>query len=90
MVDMNVNNKSTTIEFVSDTDFFEKEETGVKPNTVRWLNEEKKATIKRMPPKHITIRDRFNRHRFTRKLTDISELNNGMFIFSWRHKNDHR
>jgi len=78
---MKVKNE-TTIEFVSDKDFYDKEESGRKNNTIRWLSEVEKQTLKRISPTQIIIRNRYTHKQFTRQISDISEYG-GWTIFTW-------
>jgi len=88
-----------TIIFKSEARMYEKEESGVKPNTVRILDDDEAIQIMSMGDDfgiggvgsmltHIRI-ERWDHRSFTRELTDISVvgrlLGKSIWVFSWRH-----
>ena len=78
------------INFISTFEMYDKEESGIKPNTVRLLNESKKQKLKIAT--HVRIRRGYTSNSFIRKITDKSEW--GMsWIISWNpniHNNKKR
>ncbi len=84
--------EGNTVIFQSMPVMYEKEESGVKPNTVRildGLHEEVELMKASERLTHIQIRESYHKHRFTRELTDISKigeiLGKSVYVFSWRH-----
>ncbi len=81
----------STIIFRSTPAMYKKEESGVKPNTVRILDscEVSQMIEKWEELKYIRIEERGHDRSFTRELTDITEvgelLGKKIFVFSWRH-----
>ena len=83
--------EGNTVIFRSEPSMYEKEERGVKPNTVRILDfcEVSQVIENWEELKYIRIEERGHNRSFTRKLTDITDigelLGKNMFVFSWRH-----
>ena len=83
----------TTIEFKSNSDNFEKEVSGIKPNTVRFLNDGETDLMEKCSEHIEYIRIVRNNEigridSFVRKLTDITLFKiDGIkfYIFSWEH-----
>ncbi len=82
--------EGNTVIFRSMPSMYEKEESGVKPNTVRILDDDEALPIMTMGDNltHIRI-EMWKGKGFTRELTDISVagrlLGKTIYIFSWRH-----
>ena len=66
--------------FVSTFEMYEKERSGLKPNTVRILSFSKEQKLKKST--HIVIRRGYTDLCFTRKITDKTKWNNE-WIISW-------
>jgi len=86
MNDMTI--KDNTIIFKSKPDHWEKEHSGVKPNTVRYLNADEWEEFCFNYVEYISIVNTDNGHTFHRKIVDVTcaiimEL--PVFIFSWDH-----
>ena len=83
--------EGNTVIFQSMPVMYEKEESGVKPNTVRILEFHEEDDLMRAGERltHIQIRESYHKHRFMRELTDISKigeiLGKSVYVFSWRH-----
>ena len=77
------------IHYVSTFEMYKKEESGLKPNTIRCISHlfvEKKLPvekIKQLQDKtHITIHKGYTKEKFTRRITDITIWDNWV-IYSW-------
>ena len=68
------------IEFISTFEIYRKEESGIKPNTIRILTFEKEQRLRKAT--HIKIRKGYTKKCFTRKITDKTKWNNE-WIISW-------
>ena len=83
--------EGNTVIFRSYPSMYEKEESGVKPNTVRILDfcEISQVIENWKELKYIRIEEVGHDRSFTRELTDITEvgelLGKEVFVFSWRH-----
>lgn len=85
---MNIN---ATVEVKSTSEFFEKELSGRKNNTVRVVNSKEDKEIQKIVSniKYITITEKTLHRTLTRKLTDITryvpntDTNIIIYIFSW-------
>ena len=86
-------NISATIEFKSIKSNYVKEQSGIKPNTVRVLNPEEQASFKFIWEQINYIKitySPYNGQCFVRRLIDITEFEieelkpNMLYIFSWR------
>ena len=77
--------------FSSCPDYFEKEKSGIKPNTVRQLNDGEynmlKLWFKSRPHHHIIIKSTESKAHFHRTITDMSHLGYSLglhlIIISW-------
>ncbi len=83
--------EGNTVIFRSTPSMYVKEESGVKPNTVRILDFCEVCTLLRTKGKieYIRIEESGTERSFTRELTDITDmgeiLGKSIFVFSWRH-----
>jgi len=80
--------KDNTIIFKSTPDHWEKEHSGVKPNTVRYLNADEWDEFKAGDVQYISIVHVDNGQIFHRMLMDVTCAIVGkqpVFIFSWDH-----
>ncbi|MHC1571875.1 MAG: hypothetical protein ACXQTL_03905 [Methanosarcinales archaeon] len=83
--------EGNTVIFQSMPSMYEKEESGVKPNTVRILDfcEVSQVIENWKELTYIRIEEVGHDRSFTRELTDITEvgelLGKEVFVFSWRH-----
>jgi len=84
--------EGNTVIFRSYPSMYEKEESGVKPNTVRILDfcEISQVIENWKELKYIRIEEVGHDRSFTRELTDITEvgelLGKSVYVFSWRHE----
>ena len=68
------------MDFISNFDMYDKEESGIKPNTTRVLSFYKEQKLKLAT--HVRIRKGYTKECFTRKITDKTKWNNE-WIISW-------
>jgi len=84
--------EGNTVIFQSMPVMYEKEESGVKPNTVRILEFHEEVELMKASERltHIQIRESYHNSKFIRELTDVSKigelLGKSVYIFSWRHE----
>jgi predicted HAD superfamily phosphohydrolase len=78
--------KTTIVKFKSHPEFFFKELSGAKPNTVRMVPtaDERFEALDQRTATVIEITNTETKQYFQRVITDISFWN-GQFIISWRH-----
>lgn len=76
-----------TVSFNSVPKNFDKEKSGVKPNTFRKIDDfdPRFQMLKNGEVSHITIRNPVSGETFTRKVTDYTEWG-GYAIISWKHE----
>lgn len=77
------------IEFKSIPEYYDKEISGKKPNTVRFITDKKEYWLlkkKKRNLKYIRIYNARTKENFLRELTDISVFENTCYIFSWKHE----
>lgn len=75
--------KVSVIQFHSFASMYKKEKSGVKPNTVRWMNDTEANELNESNPEYIEIVELLNPgEHFMRKLTDVTRFND-IIIFSW-------
>lgn len=80
--------KDRTIIFKSKPGYWEKEHSGLKPNTVRYLNADEWDEFQAGDVQYISIVNTESGHTFHRKLMDVScAIIEGqpVFVFSWDH-----
>ena len=90
-----------TVVFKSGRSFYEIEECGLKPNTVRVLDEEEArlfadwimdADVVQHKIQYIEIQNKHGQESFRRKLTDVSFIGSihekYLLVFSWRHEGE--
>ena len=77
----------TNLHYNTLPEFYEKEKSGEKPNTVRCIETDVYLQIKKA--NLITIHNKITGDQFTRSITDISIigyiLNNKYIVISWKH-----
>jgi len=80
--------KDNTIIFKSMPDHWEKEHSGVKPNTMRYLNANEWDEFKAGDVQYISVINTETYHTFHRKLMDVTCAvieGQPVFVFSWDH-----
>lgn len=81
--------------FKSESKMYEKEKSGIKPNTLRKMVTEddrfialrRKLNTWDYQPSHICIENKETKEHFIREITDVTEWD-GYLIISWRHEDD--
>ena len=80
--------KDNTIIFKSKPDYWTKEHSGIKPNTVRYLNADEWEEYNASDVQYISIVNTECGHTFHRKLMDVTCAvieGQPVFVFSWDH-----
>jgi len=81
--------KDNTIIFKSKPEHWDKEHSGVNPNTIRYLNADEWQEFQAGDVQYISIVNTENGHTFHRKLMDVSCAvieGQPVFVFSWDHE----
>ena len=85
---MEYNKETDTIIFKSNPEFYEKEQSGLKCNTVRVFEDDELKILDEMDdyPKNIMIKNKVTRECFKRKVTDVTIVGmwEPIYIFSWK------